>query len=87
MQMNKTFKFLFNNIYNNGKFTKLVVAKTKIKSLNEYYKKTLKKYTEYSDFLVDLGSLKGELDKSKSALAEFEKQFERKNGTPTCNLK
>lgn len=78
MQVNKTFKFLFNNIYNNGKFTKLVVAKTKIKSLNEYYKKNFEKYTDYSDFLVDLGSLKGELEKSKSALSEFEKQFKRR---------
>lgn len=78
IKKNEALKHLFNNIYNNGKLTKLIITKKRIKALNEFYKTNFESSLDYELFLVNLGNLKNDLEKSKSALAEFQKQFNRK---------
>lgn len=78
MKKNETLKHLFNKIYNNGKLTRLIISRKNLKALNEFYKKNFESSLDYELFIVNLGNLKTELEKSKSALAEFQKQFNRK---------
>lgn len=78
MKKNKSLEFLFNKIYNDGKLIRLTVAKSKIKALNDFYKKNFESTENYESFILKLGGLLDSLKKSKSAMAEFEKQFNRK---------
>ncbi len=75
---NKAIIFLFNKIYNDGKLTKLIVAKTMIKKLDKFYKENFQLYSKYDDFFASLGNLRKFLDLSLAARAEFEKQFMKK---------
>lgn len=56
----------------------MIVKKSKIKNLNEFYKNNFEKHTDYNQFLIQMGSLKEILEMSVSAEAEFRKQFERR---------
>lgn len=74
---NSALKYLFNRIYNNGKLTNLIVTRSTVNKLNNFYKMNFEDSANYESFLVDLGSLKDQLLKSKSAAAEYEKQYTR----------
>lgn len=74
---NKALVLLFNKIYNSGKLTKMIASKANIKKLDAYYKENFQLYTDYSDFLNNLGSMSKVLELSHAAKAEFEKQFKK----------
>lgn len=78
MKINEALKYLFNKVYNDGRLTKLIVSKNKVKSLGEFYKNNFESFTDYDLFLVNLEKLKTDLEKSKSAMAEFKKQFNKR---------
>lgn len=78
MTNNKALIFLFNKLYNNGKFVDTVVNKNDIKDLTKFYKHNFEKFNNYMDFENEMGDIKNELNKSKSAVAEFSKQFSRR---------
>lgn len=75
LKKNDAFKYLFNKIYNGGKLIRLIVTRSRIKALGDYYKKNFESTYDYSLFISKLGKLKTFLQKSKSAEAEFKKQF------------
>jgi len=77
MPNNKSLIYLFNKIYNGGDLINIITTITKIKSMNKYYKNNFTRYDNFEELLFNMGSLRTELEKSHSALAEFEKQYNR----------
>ncbi|MCK9329978.1 MAG: hypothetical protein M0Q94_08915 [Candidatus Cloacimonetes bacterium] len=77
---NKALVLLFNKIYNNGKLTSIVASKKDIKNLETFYKNNFQKTDTYSEFIREIGKLGRILNLSKAASAEFEKQFNKRQG-------
>lgn len=79
MKKNKALVYLFNKIFNSGNLIDNIASKDNISRLADFYKQNFEIANEYNDFqkLMEVDLL-NQLKLSKSAEAEFKKQFSKK---------
>ena len=82
----KTLKYFFQKLYNNGNLTNLIISSKRIKELDELYKNNFNKYSIFDDFEHDYPEYFADYKKSKSAYQEIKKQFNSNSGLQPCIL-
>lgn len=68
-------RYIYNKIYNNGNFTRLVTSIRNIKRLNAYYRDNFEQFDDFDAFYNNMGNLQDQLSASRAAVLEFRKQF------------
>lgn len=73
-----TIKYLFNIVYNHGRLVDLIIPFSRIKELDDAYKRNYNKFATFEDFENNLFQTIKDIKKSKSAYSEIKKQFSLK---------
>lgn len=82
----KTLKYLYSKLYHNKNLNNLLLELSRIKKLDDYYKRNFKKYDTFDEFEKSNPAIFADFKKSKSAYKEIINQFNSKNALQPCIL-